>query len=140
VSHGWVIFFAVLAGVEAFVDAVLTLIVVFTVRSSWFWLIQFVNWHLVVIGWFVCLSPRLAKALWIFWNDDDGAVGATYWARYRWLAWRNPVDNLKHLKLAQAPGPLAYRTWIWRGRQYYYKVGWMSDTYPAMSIGAGRGY
>jgi len=109
-------------------------------KRGLFWRIQFLSANMMIAGWFVCLSPSLAKRTWIFWNDDDGAVGATYWARYRWLAWRNPVDNFKHVKWTQAPEPLTYKTWQWRGKQYYYKAGWLSDTFCALSFGAGRGW
>lgn len=109
-------------------------------RRGLFWRIQFLSANLMIAGWFICLSPSLAKRLWIFWNDDDGSVGATYWARYRWLAWRNPVDNFKHVKWTQAPGPLTYKPFTWRGKQFYYKAGWMSNTYCALSAGSGRGW
>lgn len=125
---------------EVLVILGLTIIIALTIRSPLFWSIQFVNAQLLPIGAIVCLSPTLAKASWIFWNDDDGAVGATWWQKYKWLAWRNPVDNFKHVKWTQRPEDLNYKTWIWRGKQYYYKVGWMSDTYAAMSIGSGRGW
>lgn len=108
-------------------------------KRGLFWRIQFLSGNLMIAGWFICLSPALAKRTWIFWNDDDGAVGATWWKRYCWLAWRNPVDNFKHVKWTQAAAPLTYKTWQWRGKQYYYKAGWMSDTFCALSAGAGRG-
>lgn len=134
-------FFLWAAALEALVDTGLAAIVALTVRRPVFWLIQFVSWHLMVLGWLVCLWPRLARASQIFWNDDDPPVGRSWWGAYVWLAWRNPVDNLKHARWTQrAGGPLAYKTWLWRGRQFYYKVGWMSDGYAAMSIGGGRGY
>lgn len=125
---------------ETLVIVGLTTIVALTIRRPIFWWIQFVNAQLLPIGLIVCLSPKLAKASWIFWNDDDGAVGDTWWQKYWWLAWRNPVDNFKHVKWTQAPYNIKYKTWVWRSKQYYYKVGWMSNTYAAMSIGSGKGW
>lgn len=106
-----------------------------------FLLIQLINALLFLPGVFICLSPALAKATWIYWNDDDGSgPGTSWWSRYTWLAWRNPVDNLKHWKWTQRPGPLYYRTWIVKGKQLYFKCGWMSDSYACLSFGGGRGY
>ena len=71
---------------------------------------------------------------------------ATSWAsKYSWLAIRNPVDNLKHAKwpyvVAIPGGPMLYKTWFWFGKQFYYKIGYMSNGYPAFQpFGAGRGY
>lgn len=127
--------------IELFVAVALAIITATTVKLPIFWVIQFLNAQLLFLGWFICLCQPLAKFLWLWWNDEDGAKGKTWWQRYTWLAWRNPVDNFKYVKWTQRPnGPLIYRTWEWRGRQFYYKVGWMSNTHCAMSAGSGRGY
>jgi hypothetical protein len=106
-----------------------------------FALIQLVNIPLMALGWLICLWPALAKASWLWWNSDDGAVGATWWAQYVWLAWRNPVANLRHVPgVSRAGRPLWYRTWTMSGKQFYAKAGWMSDGFPALSAGAGRGF
>lgn len=102
-----------------------------------FALIQIVNLPLMVLGWFICLSPPLARVSWLWWNSDDGAVGDTWLKRYIWLAWRNPVANLRHVPGVSKVGrPLFYKTW----RGHYVKLGWMSNGYPAFSAGSGRGY
>jgi hypothetical protein len=111
-----------------------------------FALTQLVNVPLALIGLVVCLSPTVAMASWLWWNDDDGSgPGTTWWSKYYWLAIRNPVDNLKHVErpfvVATPGGPLAYKTWTWFGKQWYYKIGYMPhEGYPACSAGAGRGY
>lgn len=106
-----------------------------------FALIQIVNIPLMILGWFICLSPTLAKILWLWWNNEDGAVGNTWWSRYVWLAWRNPVANLRHVPGVSKVGrPLLYKTWTWRNKQFYYKLGWMSDGFPVLSAGAGKGF
>lgn len=128
-------------GAEIFVAVVLAVITASTVKLPIFWVIQFLNAQAMFLGIFICLCPPLAKFLWLWWNDDDGAVGATWWQRYIWLAWRNPVDNFKHVKWTQRNKPLYYKNWYTKsGKQYYIKVGWMSDSYCAMSAGSGRGY
>jgi hypothetical protein len=105
-----------------------------------FALIQCGNLPLMVIGWFVCLSPALARLTWLWWNSDDPPAGA-WGAQYVWLAWRNPVANLRHVPGVSAKGrPLWYWTHTFGSRQFYAKAGWMSDGYPALSAGAGRGY
>lgn len=133
-------FLYAILGWEILALIAVTLIVALTIRKPIFWLIQMVNAQLLPLGWVICLWPHLAHATWIFWNDDDPPWEKSWWDAYTWLAWRNPVDNFKHVKWTQAPYNLPYKTWMWRGKQYYYKVGWMSNTYAAMSIGAGRGY
>lgn len=113
-----------------------------------FALIQIVNLALMIPGWFICLSPALAKTSWLWWNSDDGAVGATYWARYRWLAWRNPVANLRRVSGVSALGrPLLYHWWTSTPGDlksgHYIKVGWEVGPpyYPVFQpFGAGRGY
>jgi len=128
-------------GAELFVAIVLAAITASTVKLPIFWVIQFVNAQLLVLGLFICLWPAFAKCTWLWWNDDDGAVGKTYWERYYWLAIRNPVDNFKHVRWTQRSyGPLFYKTWIRQGKMYYAKVGWMDNTFCCMSAGSGRGW
>jgi hypothetical protein len=107
-----------------------------------FVLIQIVNIPLMVMGWFICLSPALAKLTWLWWNDEDAAgPGTSWWSKYVWLAWRNSVANFKHVPGVSAKGrPLWYRVWIIRGKTFYGKAGWMSDGFPALSAGVGRGW
>lgn len=109
--------------------------------------IQFVNLLLFVPGILICLWPALAKASWLWWNSDDGMVGATWWQRYVWLAWRNPVANLRRVPLVSGAGrPLIYHWWTSTPEDFksghYAKVGWEAGTpfYPVMSAGAGRGF
>lgn len=140
----------IVIGIEIFVALAIALIVAFTVKSFFFWLIQFVSANLAFLGLFICLSPALAKASWLWWNSDDGAVGATYWARYRWLAWRNPVANLRRVPGVSGPGRrLTYHWWVSNPETadpksgHYIKVGWLSGPpyYPVFQpFGAGRGY
>jgi hypothetical protein len=113
-----------------------------------FALIQIVNLVLMVPGWFICLSPALAKASRLWWNTDDGAFGATWWDRYVWLAWRNPVANLRRVPFVAGAGrPLLYRWWTTTPDDvksgHYIKVGWESGPpyYPVFQpFGAGRGF
>ena len=106
-----------------------------------FLLLQAINLPLMVAGWFICLYPPLAKLLWLWWNQLDPPKGA-WLEQYVWLAWRNPVNNLRLVPGVSKPGrPLWYKTWFWKGKQYYYKFGWMPhEGYPACSAGSGRGY
>jgi hypothetical protein len=113
-----------------------------------FALIEFVNVPLMALGWFICLWPALAKGTWLWWNADDGDPGKTWWARYVWLAWRNPVADLRLVRGVAGPGrPLIYHWWtstpddIKSG--HYIKVGWESGPpyYPVFQpFGAGRGF
>jgi hypothetical protein len=108
-----------------------------------FALIQIVNLPLTIMGWIICLSPSLANSLWLWWNDDDVALLSpmSWWQEYVYLAWRNPVANLRHVPGVSKVGrPLWYRTWTIRGKLFYAKAGWMSDGYPALSAGAGKGF
>jgi hypothetical protein len=107
-----------------------------------FILIQLVNIPLMVLGWVLCALPYDVVP-WLWSNDDDHSLLSTmtYWQRYVYLAWRNPVANLRHVPGVSKVGrPLFYRTWTLRSKQWYVKAGWMSDGYPACSAGAGRGY
>lgn len=103
-----------------------------------FVLIQAVNLPLMVIGWVICLLPSFARLTWLWWNDEDGAgPGTSWWSQYVWLAWRNPVSNLKHVPGVSGVGrPL----WYWSNGSHYAKAGWLSDGFPCLSAGAGRGY
>lgn len=109
-----------------------------------FAIVQLVNLPLMVVGWFVCLSPLLQELTWLWDNWDDVLLidRMSWWQRYVYTAWRNPVSNLRHVPgVSLVGGPLAYRSWLWRGKQFYYKVGYSPHTgYPMMSAGAGRGY
>jgi uncharacterized membrane-anchored protein YitT (DUF2179 family) len=107
-----------------------------------FVLIQFVNIPLMVLGWFICLSPALAKFTWLWWNDEDQTgPSQKWWDQYVWLAWRNSVANFKHVPGVSGKGrPLWYRVWVIRGKTYYWKSGWMSNGFPALSAGPGRGW
>lgn len=134
-------------GIELLVALVLAVITASTVKLVIFWGIQFLNAQLLLLGWFICLSPRLAKFTWLWWNDEDGAGPRPgWWNQYCWLAWRNPVDNFKYVKWTQAPKNLKPEDWLkykefqWRGKLHYYKVGWMSNSFCCMSAGSGRGY
>lgn len=112
--------------------------------------IELVNLVLMVPGWFIGLWPALAKASWLWWNVDDGDPGKTWWARYVWLAWRNPVADLRRIPGVSGPGrPLLYHWWISNPETadpksgHYIKVGWESGPpyYPVFQpFGAGRGY
>lgn len=105
---------------------------------------QIVNVPLMVLGWFICLEPGLAELSWLWWNTDDDTLISymNWWQAYVYLAWRNPVANLRRVPgISLKGGPLLYRNWTWRGKEFYYKVGYSPGTgYPMMSFGAGRGY
>lgn len=117
-----------------------------------FLLIQLINIPLMVLGWFIvalCVTATRRGWLrdwphwaWLWFNDEDGyGTIPGWWGAFDWLALRNPVANLRHVRGVSKVGrPLYYRTWLVKGRQFYVKAGWMSDGYPACSAGAGRGY
>lgn len=114
----------------------------------WFVLIQLVNIPLMAMGWIICLSPTFAAFTWLWWNSDDGVNGRTkWWDEYVWLAWRNPVANLRRVKFVSGPGrPLIYK-WMTSTPDnlksgHYIKVGWEVGPpyYPVFSLGSGRGY
>lgn len=109
-----------------------------------FILIQLVNIPLALAGLFVCLSPALAHDTWLWWNTDDAALidAMPSWLdKYNYLALRNPVANLRHVwGVSKIGRPLFYRTWFSFTKQFYVKAGWMSDGYPALSAGAGKGF
>jgi hypothetical protein len=114
--------------------------------------IQIINLILIVPGFLICASPSLAKATWLWWNSDDGDIGTTWLQRYVWLALRNPVSNLRHVRGVSGKGrPLLYS---WTGSAadganprpttagFYVKIGWEQGApyYPVFSFGSGRGY
>lgn len=111
-------------------------------------LIEAINAPLMILGWFVCLWPALAKGTWLWWNVDDGDPGKTWWTRYVWLAWRNPVADLR--KIPGISGPDRPILYDWYGGTpedlrsgHYYKIGWESGPpyYPVFQpFGSGRGY
>ena len=108
-----------------------------------FALIQAVNLPLMVLGWVICLSPALAHDTWLWWNSDDEKLidAMPWWDAYVYLAWRNPVANLRTVPGVSGKGrPLFYRTYSRGTREWYVKLGWMSDGHPACSAGSGRGY
>jgi hypothetical protein len=103
-----------------------------------FIVIQILNIPLMVLGWFICLSPALAKASWLWWNDEDGAGPVhTWWREYIWLGWRNSVANYKHVPYVSGIGrPL----WYWSNGKHYAKAGWFPDNgHPVLSAGSGNG-
>ncbi len=105
-----------------------------------FILIQLINLPLMLAGLVICLWPTFALYSHLWWNSDDPPTGS-WWHQYYWLAIRNPVANLRHVPGVSGKGrPLYYRNWIVKGRQFYFKCGWMSDGYPCLSAGSGRGY
>lgn len=102
---------------------------------------------------------------WIWDNEEDGIVADWYrkehsnWSLtvciFAWSAWRNSVNNLRFVPGVSKVGrPLFYKTWMMKfpsisfkplnfsmpTQQFYIKMGWMGNGYPACSIGKGRGY
>lgn len=123
-----------------------------------FILIQLLNLPLMVLGWFICALPY-PMVPWLWRNDDDNQLLLLMgkWEEYVYIAWRNPVANLRHVKGVSGKGrPLWYKTWTipkyeyhgpffgggWPSepRQFYVKAGWMSDGLPCLSAGSGKGY
>jgi len=96
-----------------------------------------VNIPLMVLGWFICLSPALAKASWLWWNDEDGAgPSVKWWDQYIWLGWRNSVANYKHVPGVSKVGRPAYRkTWGPKPGGFYFQAGWEPNGYPVLSGG-----
>lgn len=94
--------------------------------------------------------PAFPKWAWIWDNQEDGIFGVTpqgfgrpwtRWNAFYWSAIRNPVANLRHVPGVSGVGrPLLYKTFMMFKRQFYVKFGWMSDGFPACSVGSGRGY
>jgi hypothetical protein len=90
----------------------------------------------VVWGW-----PR---PFWIWSNSEDGVWGPyphSRWYAFYWTALRNPVNNLRFVPgISMVGRPLWYRTWTMFGKEFYAKAGWLTDGYPALSAGAGKGF
>lgn len=120
-----------------------------------FWLlialIQAINITLMLPG-----AAVTAADLWLgtpepwLWDNSDDKPLQQHWSKgytFYWMVLRNPVANLRHVPGVSKRGrPLFYRTWNWTWnklgfkKQFYVKVGWMSNGYPCASWGAGRGY
>lgn len=118
-----------------------------------FVLIQLINIPLTIIG-----IPLVAAILalegkglglsvwpnwaWLWFNDEDGfGPKKGFLNEFVWLALRNPVANLRHVRGVSGVGrPLFYRTWLSFNKQFYVKAGWMSNGFPALSAGAGKGF
>jgi hypothetical protein len=126
-----------------------------------FVLIQLVSLVLAIIGIPVCGLLTAAGLMhlgadnkahfpawaWLWDNNEDGVSPVFYnpsgsrWKAFVWIALRNPVSNLRFVPGVSGVGrPLYYRTWLVKGRQFYFKAGWLSDGYPALSAGAGKGF
>jgi hypothetical protein len=107
-----------------------------------FALIQLVSLALTPLGWFICLLPYTSIP-WLWRNSDDLYLieKMSRWDEYVYLAWRNPVANLRHVPGVSGKGrPLYYRNWLVKGKQFYFKCGWMSDGLPCFSAGSGKGF
>lgn len=105
--------------------------------------------------WAVWHWPKWA---WLWDNEEDGTAPFWYleanptWsfarAEFMWTALRNPCNNLRYVRGVSKVGrPLFYKTWIvpkgtlcLSGREFYVKVGWLSNGFPCLSGGSGRGY
>jgi hypothetical protein len=100
-----------------------------------------------------------SRIFWIWDNDVDGIAPPgtipSTWSAFLWSALRNPCNNLRFVPgVSKAGRPLWYWTraglrvytlkigsWsLSTPTQVYAKAGWLSDGYPALSAGAGRGY
>jgi hypothetical protein len=103
-----------------------------------FALIQLVNLPLTVVGWGICLWPHLARASWLWWNEDDDAkiMSMSWWNQYTYIAWRNPVSNLRHIPGVSKPGrPLWLVQRTHNGVQQHRMAGWLGSTgYPVCQI------
>ena len=106
-----------------------------------FLLIQLVNLCLAPLGWIVCLLPGIAHDTWIFWNSVDPPelfplTPRRWWNAYVWLAWRNPVSNLRLIPGVSKPGrPLWIQQRTKNGVQQHRMVGWLGTTgYPVCQI------
>lgn len=86
------------------------------------------------------------KWAWIYDNQEDGIAPAWYrtihpeWRLERiafYWSCRNSVNNLRYVPGVSKVGrPL----WYWSNGKYYAKAGWLSDGFPCLSAGAGKGY
>lgn len=126
-----------------------------------FVLIQLVSLALMIVGlpvvgvltafglmYITTGPPQFPRWAWIWANDEDGVEGPPWfnpthsrWKAFVWSALRNPVSNLRFVRGVSKVGrPLFYRTWTVAGREFYAKAGWMTNGYPCLSAGAGRGF
>lgn len=124
------LFFALIQ-IVSFVLTFFGLLVISGLSISKSWILDGSIWH-----W-----PRWA---WIWDNEIDGITPKgqlpTRWNTFYWTALRNPVNNLRFIPSVSKVGrPLFYRTWKWMGKDYYFKAGWMSDGFPCLSAGGGKG-
>jgi hypothetical protein len=111
-------------------------------------LIQLVNIFFMIIGIpIVGVDVLLGKPEpWLWENSDDPPPAAwSRWKAFVWLALRNPVANFRFVPGVSGKGrPLFYRTWFWTIRawhkQFYVKIGWLGNGYPACNWGGGKGY
>jgi hypothetical protein len=119
-----------------------------------FVLIQVLNLVLTIPGLFICIplafinsNPKALRYC-PWWNSDDGAVGTSWFGKYKWLAWRNRVANLRLIPGFSGKGrPLIYDWWTETPSDiksgHYIKVGWESGPpyYPVFQpFASGRGY
>lgn len=125
-----------------------------------FVLIQLVSLALAIIGipliallayfyaWILVSGKFQWRGGWLTWlwgNEENGIVGPgislNRWNAFKWSALRNPCNNLRFVPgISKAGRPLWLRTWTLFGREFYAKAGWLTDGYPALSVGAGRGF
>jgi hypothetical protein len=120
-----------------------------------FWLlialIQVINILLMIPGFFVTAADLWlgTPEPWLWDNSDDKPLLQGWSKLYTlyWMTFRNPVANFRFVPGVSKKGrPLFYRDWFWTWnrfgfkKQFYVKIGWMSNGYPCSSWGAGRGY
>lgn len=106
-----------------------------------FLLIQIANVPLILLGWLICLSPTLAHWTWLWWNNEDGSgPGNSWWSKYVWLGWRNPVNNYRFVRGVSKVGRPLWRV-EWGQPNFYGKpgwyamAGWNSSGFPVLSGG-----
>lgn len=106
-----------------------------------FILLQLINIPLMVAGWFICLLPY-GIVPWLWRNDVDAGliVEMTYWKRYVYEAWRNPVNNFRFVPgVSQVGRPLWRKTWgkpnSFGYPDHYVMAGWNSSGFPVLSGG-----
>lgn len=106
-----------------------------------FILLQIVNIPLMVLGWFICLLPY-DLVPWLWGNDVDFQLlkTMTYWQRYVYIAWRNPVNNLRFVRGVSRVGrPLWRYEWgvdnVFMFPGYYAQAGWNNSGFPVLSAG-----
>lgn len=89
---------------------------------------------------------------WIWDNEEDGITGParpiSRWSIFYWSALRNSCNNLRFvqrllwlpIKVSAVGRPLFLKQWMIRGKEFYFKAGWLTDGYPVLSWGSGRGW